>query len=679
MDSAAGADKSADDDAGEESDSQRESSTSESEETVAAPEETAESEEAAAEPEEAAAEPEEAAEPAESASAPEEATPEVDPETAALDAHELRLRWIYAAVGLSAVLSFASFHPLDIGALAYVALVPLLFVAAREKPLVGIGMAYVATVLYHIPGLAWIATTTPPGWLTTAFMEGGYGIVLIGLPLWARRKGGLPLFVSLPLLGAALEVIRGNFPFIAFPWLFWGHTQHGFLTLAQIADVTSVYGLTAFVLLVNGALADTALLLWARNEARQELSQADRRRLGLTLGVPLMVALALLGYGALRLSSVRRAMDAAGPGPRLMVIQADVPQSLKDGIGMSAVELANENLRLSAAALKWNPGDEPVDAMLWSETMWPWPLEDRRPEAGHGVGYDAWFERYRRAVTRARLNAFGRVRSELFGLPRRMNAPLLVGAVDWGLGGGDPHNSYYQLAPVKGQLFAEVVARYDKIELVPVSEYIPFKRKDSPMHWFHRIMKSFVPPGFEVFARGEGPVLMQAGEFKLAPNICFEISFPELLRQSTLAGADVHVCPANDAWFVRGRRGELATPTAEIPLARAHTRLRAIENRRSIVRCVNRGVSLCMDPTGQIVDKIQVMDQDGRPHEVGVASYMAVRAPLTGLTSFYVRFGNVFAYACGLAALVLFVLTARGTVLFAPTAGIDPPRDAPSS
>ncbi|HBP18825.1 MAG TPA: apolipoprotein N-acyltransferase, partial [Planctomycetes bacterium] len=604
--------------------------------------------------------------------------PAIDPETAALDAREQRLRWIYAAVGLSAVLSFASFHPLDVGALAYVALVPLLFVAAREKPLVGIAMAYVATVLYHVPGLAWIATTAPPGWLTTAFMEGGYGVALIGLPLWARRKGGLPLFVSLPLLGAALEVIRGNFPFIAFPWLFWGHTQHAFLTLAQIADVTSVYGLTAFVLLVNGALADTALLLWARNEAREELSLADRRRLGLTLGVPVMVGLALLGYGALRLSAVRRAMDSAGPGPRLMVIQADVPQSLKDGIGMSAVELASENLRLSAAALKWNPGREPIDAMLWSETMWPWPLEDRRPEAGHGVGYDAWFERYRRAVTRARLIAYQKVRGELYSLPKRMNAPLLVGAVDWGLGGGEPHNSYYQLA-LNGKRYGEVVARYDKIELVPVSEYIPFKRKDSPLHWFHKIMKGFVPPGFEVFARGEGPVLMEAGKFKLAPNICFEISFPELLRRSTLAGADVHVCPANDAWFVRGRRGEVATPTAEIPLALAHTRLRAIENRRSIVRCVNRGISLCMDPTGQIVDKIEVMDQNGVPHDVGVASYMAVRAPLTGLTSFYVRFGNVFAYACGLAALVLFVLTARGKVLFAPTEGVAASEGAPGS
>ena len=108
---------------------------------------------------------------------------------------------------------------------------------------------------------------------------------------------------------------------------------------------------------------------------------------------------------------------------------------------------------------------------------------------------------------------------------------------------------------------------------------------------------------------------MEAGEFKLSPNICFEISFPELLRRGTAAGADVHVCPANDAWFVRGGRGAKGarvTKTAEIDLARAHSVFRAIENRRSVVRCVNRGVSLCVDPTGVVVDELS-RDQTPRP------------------------------------------------------------------
>jgi apolipoprotein N-acyltransferase len=596
---------------------------------------------------------------------------------ATVDSHELRLRWIYGAVGLSAILSFVSFHPVNAGVFAYVALLPLLFVAARETPRVGAGMAYAATTLYHIPGLAWIAMTTPSGWLTTAFMEGVYGIVLVCLPLWIRKRSRVPLMLSLPLLGATLECIRANTPFISFPWLLWGHSQHEFLTLVQVADITSVYGLTAFVLLVNGALADAALLLAARREAKEDPSESDLRRLGWIVGLPVLIGLAIFGYGYLRMSQVQRAMDEAqDPGPRVLVIQVDVPQSLKDGLGMTALELASENLRMSMAALKWN-GESKVDAMLWSETMWPWPMPDRRPEAGRGVGYDAWYADLRADAPRSYLMAWRQVHRELFRLPLSINAPLLLGAMDYGHGGGQPHNSYYQLSP-DGKGGVEVAARYDKVELVPVSEYIPYKDPTSWMHWFFRFMKGFVPPGFDVFERGKGPVLMDVGKWKFSPNICFEISFPELLRRGTLEGADVHVCPANDAWFVRGTRGQPAKATAEIGLARAHTRLRAIENRRSIVRCVNRGVSLCMDPTGRVVDEISVGGKGGAPRRVGVASYLGVRVPVVDLRSFYVRFGNVFAMLCGLGILILLRAAWRGKLLFEETYGLPRRSGGPS-
>ncbi|MGE0712164.1 MAG: apolipoprotein N-acyltransferase [Planctomycetota bacterium] len=581
------------------------------------------------------------------------------------DARERRLRAIYGAVGLSALLSFASFHPLDMGALAYAALVPLLVVAAGEPRRVALLMAYCVTVLYHVPGLSWIAATTPPGWLTTAGLEGLYGVALIGLSLWLRRRSGLPLAIGLPVVGVALEWVRANCPFVGFPWLLWGHSQHAASTLIQIADVTSVYGVSFFVLAVNGGLADAALLWRERQAAREDLSPADHRRLGVALGLPAVLLLLLLGYGALRRNQVKVAMEDAGPGPRLLLIQVDVPQSLKDGVGMTALQLANENLRMSIAALKWRDS-KPVAAMLWSETMWPWPLPDRRPEAGRGVGYDEWYAGLERKAHPSYMQAFRAVHRELFSIPLALGAPLLVGAVDLGLEGGPYHNSYYQISPSGDE--AEITARYDKIELVPVAEGIPFKDPGSPMHWFFRFMKLFVPPGFEVFARGEGPVLMKCGDFQLAPCICFEISFPELLRQSTAAGADVLVCPANDAWFVRGK--EEAKATAEIPLARAQSVFRAIENRRSVVRCVNRGVSLCIDPTGDVVDEIKGTGPDGEPRSVGVASYLAVDAPVTRLRSFWVRFGGVFPALCFLGAAALLVVGWQGRVLLAPSAGV---------
>ena len=98
--------------------------------------------------------------------------------------------------------------------------------------------------------LAW-ARRFPPnkseGWLLTSFLEGFYGIALVCGALWIRRRTGLPLLLALPVLGMALEWIRGNFPWIAFPWLLWGHSQHARGTLIQIADLGSVYAVSGLV------------------------------------------------------------------------------------------------------------------------------------------------------------------------------------------------------------------------------------------------------------------------------------------------------------------------------------------------------------------------------------------------------------------------------------------------
>ena len=75
-------------------------------------------------------------------------------------AAERRLRRIYGAIGLTALLCFASFHPIDLGILAWVAIVPMLYVAATEGRRVAIVVAYCATVLYHVVGLSWIAATS---------------------------------------------------------------------------------------------------------------------------------------------------------------------------------------------------------------------------------------------------------------------------------------------------------------------------------------------------------------------------------------------------------------------------------------------------------------------------------------------------------------------------------------
>jgi apolipoprotein N-acyltransferase len=601
-------------------------------------------------------------------------------EPAALD-----LRWPYLATGLSALLLFASFHPMDQGGLAWVAFVPWLVVAAIVQGRTAVVMSYATTALYHLVGLSWIGLVSPEGWLTTVFLEGFYGIALATIPLWVRRRTGLPLALSLPVVGAALELARGNTPVIRFPWLLIGQSQHARDALVQLADVTSVYGLSFLVLAVNGGLVDAALLLRARWLQGREPDTHDRTRLAAVLAGPLLlVGLAWL-YGVHRKDTVREALT---PGPWVLVVQPDYPQSLKDPPEL-AENVAEGNLSLTAKALerrRKTRDQPPVDLIVWSETMWPWPIpDDSRP--GSREAWNEWLSQI--DPTRAALiESYTR---RLFEVPVQAHATLIVGAVDdpdrlkW-IEPGDPrsvkpHNSVYALSP-DGR---GVVGRYDKINLVPASEYIPGDGT-TLFSWVPKLVQAFIPKGFhfESFGSGEGPVLFPVpghdaeGKpvvYNAAIDVCFEISFPELLRESVAKDASFHVCPANDGWFVRGGIGE-GQETAELRLARDHAQLRAIEGRRPVVRCVNRGVSLVMDPLGEVApDDLVYAVRGGKIEVVGIEGTFITQLETTRLVTFYVAHGDVFAWGCVLGSVVLIALAVRRRRVLAPVeaGGIEPP------
>lgn len=572
--------------------------------------------------------------------------PDLKPEPAVAELadeveRERRLKMAYGGTLLSAVLLFASFHPLDFGFLAWVAFVPWLYVAATEGRRIAIAVSYSTTVLYHLVGLSWIGMVSPEGWLVTTFLEGFYGIALVLVPLWIRARTGTPLLLSLPALGAALEWLRGNTPVIRFPWLLTGSSQHANETLIQVVDLTSVYGLTFLVLMVNGALVDGALLVRARWQAERDLDARDRRHLMIYAALPLALLGATWLYGAARRAQVREALR---PGPRVLVVQPDFPQNLKDATA-TEFDLVRTHFAWTDRTLRLGREDpEQVDAIIWSETMWPWPLPDERTPAGRD-GWQSWLARFKNPSYAEAVRSSTR---QLLALANETGATILVGAVDRGLDGGPEHNSVYAVAPQQG-----VIARYDKVNPVPASEYIP-GRDSALFGWFHALIKSFIPAEFHFteFTPGAGPVLMPAGAHQLAPNICFEISFPELLRRSTALGATALVCPANDGWFVRGGRDEpdeAYIRTAEIALARDHAIFRAIESRRPVVRCVNRGHSLVVDPTGAITSEV-VQTIRGQPRRIGVEGAFIAALETTDLRTFYVRAGDAFALGCGAAA-----------------------------
>jgi apolipoprotein N-acyltransferase len=150
---------------------------------------------------------------------------------------------------------------------------------------------------------------------------------------------------------------------------------------------------------------------------------------------------------------------------------------------------------------------------------------------------------------------------------------------------------------------------YDKQRLLPFVERFPLRAEDGP----------YLPGGVA------SPVAV-AGS-RAGTLICFEVAFPELARAMAGAGADVLLNFSNDSWFDAG-----AGPAQHYAMAR----FRSIENRISLVRVTNSGISGAFDPHGRELARLPA----------GTAVAAVVEVPRSPGGSFYTRHGDWLALLC---------------------------------
>lgn len=125
---------------------------------------------------------------------------------------------------------------------------------------------------------------------------------------------------------------------------------------------------------------------------------------------------------------------------------------------------------------------------------------------------------------------------------------------------------------------------YHKYHLVPFGDFLPFEHSLRGLIGFFDLpMSSFI----------SGPTvqsLVTAGNLKLVPLICYEIAFPELLRD-TLRNADAIITLSEDGWF-----GESWGPHQHLEIAQ----MRALETGRMVLRATTSGITAIIDPKGKI-------------------------------------------------------------------------------
>jgi apolipoprotein N-acyltransferase len=275
---------------------------------------------------------------------------------------------------------------------------------------------------------------------------------------------------------------------------------------------------------------------------------------------------------------------------RIGLVQGNVPQDVKlnykfgESIHRRHIDMTTDLLSKSKP-----------DIIFWSEAATLFPLRDG------GI----WTEQIRE-------------------LASSYHTPIIMGSDTFK--GKEIFNSAY-LVNEKG----EIESQYDKVYLVPFGEFVPLKK----IFFFAGKMV----PEISDFTHGTNfePFLIR-GE-KVSINICFEVVFPQLSREFCLRGATLLATITNDAWF-----GRTAAPYQHFAMAV----MRAIENRRFIVRCANTGVSGFVDPYGRILQTTNVF----------VPAEISGEVRFVPEKTFYTQYGDWIVY------LSIFVVGASLVVAF---------------
>ena len=215
------------------------------------------------------------------------------------------------------------------------------------------------------------------------------------------------------------------------------------------------------------------------------------------------------------------------------------------------------------------------------------------------------------------------LRERLTAMARMTGAHILVGTV----ARNDrkaPLNSAVMVGPD-----GHAIGRYDKLFLVPFGEYIPFP--------FGGLV-SKITAEIGDFVPGERVVTFKTGEETVGAFICYESAFPHLVRKFAADGATVLANLSNDGYF-----GGSAAREQHLALVR----MRAAENRRWILRATNDGITAAVDPAGRVMQTLpEYVEASGR-----------LRFNYIHDTTLYSRFGDWFAWLCGLGALAALVIS----------------------
>ncbi|HBE70630.1 MAG TPA: apolipoprotein N-acyltransferase [Planctomycetaceae bacterium] len=569
-------------------------------------------------------------------------------EGAAPDKQKSADRRFAIAIFGSAIALWASFPPVGLSLLAWIAPAGWIYVAKTEAKITRRGWwaLWASGALFWLATLQGIRLAYWPlhfGWLALSLFLAIYTplFVVIARRLTGQFAGGkLPMYLAAPVSWVACELARA--------WILTGfaacglaHSQVAFPVVIQIADQLGTYGVSFVMILTCAAVVELCLAARA-GKLRQAFVPAAAASVCIT---------GMLAYGVWKLSEADQMLLAQSDDPPLLdalLVQENTPTVFDSG--RSGKDLQEAYFRYLDTTRQAVRKHGIPDLVVWPESTFggglPYVLPDRpspipalpaRSSEERQADLQILDSNFKAGVFYTLRAARGEeMQGPIVESPKTPH--LLVGT------------TVVRITPDEDQKYnsalfinprGEVAGQYDKMHAVMFGEYFPLGVLLKPLRDMYPIT---------IFT-GSEPQAFEVGETRVAPNICFESMVPRLIsrqvRELAARGAspDVIANLSNDSWF----RG-----SSMLDHHLACTILTAVENRRPVIVAANTGISAQIDGSGRVLQRSKrktataILAQpraDSRPGLVQAVGYPL--AWLCGLVSFIacLPFGSRFSQA----------------------------------
>lgn len=513
--------------------------------------------------------------------------------------------WLLAV--LSGAILGLSYPPFPFPFLTFIALVPFLIVIEKRDSISSINrISYIMFFSFTIVTLYWVGSWTAEA--DPFLMLSGVALMFVNPFLYliittmyglARKVFGKKYSIYfIPLFWSAFEFLYGITD-LRFPWLILGNSQAFFLQFIQIAEIIGAAGLTVIIVLINIFLYQTY-----KSCVEGKLKYSF-------IITAIIIFSSIFIYGIIRIGGIEASNDIVKVG----IVQPNINPWDKWSEGNLNDQL---DIYLEQSAEAVSKG---ARLIFWPESALPVYLLSGN--------YDTEL---------SRIYSFVQIHNVhlITGMPdinffyNEETKPAEAKKTQSGMS-YTSYNSIYYFSPNTND-----IQKYRKNLLVPFGEHVPFVEQ---LPFLGDWIKWQV--GISSWNIGKEQNVIKIREISSHINvgavICIESIYPDYVARFVQNGANFIAVVTNDSWY-----GYSSGPFQHKEIGV----LRAVENRRNVVRCANGGISCIIDATGKTKIQSQLFTK------ATLVDFVELRND----TTFYSKYPLVIPYLCLISVLLTLVL-----------------------